>query len=189
MTDSPIVNEISQMNITGNVVPIEWFKYITFKNGKPDLLGIMILSEIIYWYRATVMRDEITGQIKYYKKKFAADMLQRSYQSFAEQFGVSKKQVQEAIYRLKEKGIITVEIRNITTKSKQTLTNVTFFAPVPEVIREITGCPFQKGEVSLSKGTPHYLEGETYTETTTKINTKTTYNEEENQEFDADLFI
>lgn len=173
LTDSPVVNEITQINFSGNIIPISWFKHVKFKNNKPDLLGIMILSEIIYWYRAREERDESTGQIKGYKKKFEADMLQRSYQSFADQFGVSKKQVQEAIYRLRDNGFIVVELRNIVTETKQTLANVTFLAPVPQAIYEITyPSPFQKGDVSLSKGRRVPLEGETYTETTTETTTE-----------------
>lgn len=173
LTDSPVVNEITQINFSGNIIPISWFKHVKFKNNKPDLLGIMILSEIIYWYRAREERDESTGQIKGYKKKFEADMLQRSYQSFADQFGVSKKQVQEAIYRLRDNGFIVVELRNIVTETKQTLANVTFLAPVPQSIYEITyPSPFQKGDVSLSKGRRVPLEGETYTETTTETTTE-----------------
>jgi uncharacterized phage protein (TIGR02220 family) len=173
LTDSPVVNEITQINFSGNIIPISWFKHVKFKNNKPDLLGIMILSEIIYWYRAREERDESTGQIKGYKKKFEADMLQRSYQSFADQFGVSKKQVQEAIYRLRDNGFIVVELRNIVTETKQTLANVTFLAPVPQAIYEITyPSPFQKGDVSLSKGRRVPLEGETYTETTTENTTE-----------------
>ena len=100
-------------------------------------------------------------------------MLQRSYQSFADQFGVSKKQVQEAIYRLRDNGFIVVELRNIVTETKQTLANVTFLAPVPQAIYEITyPSPFQKGDVSLSKGRRVPLEGETYTETTTETTTE-----------------
>ena len=172
LTDSPVVNEITQINFSGNIIPISWFKHVKFKNNKPDLLGIMILSEIIYWYRAREERDESTGQIKGYKKKFEADMLQRSYQSFADQFGVSKKQVQEAIYRLRDNGFIVVELRNIVTETKQTLANVTFLAPVPQAIYEITyPSPFQKGDVSLSKGRRVPLEGETYTENTTENTT------------------
>lgn len=173
LTDSPVVNEITQMNFSGNIIPVSWFKHVKFKNNKPDLLGIMILSEIIYWYRAREERDESTGQIKGYKKKFEADMLQRSYQSFADQFGVSKKQVQEAIYRLRDNGFIVVEHRNIVTQTKQTLANVTFLAPVPQAIYEITyPSPFQKGDVSLSKGRRVPLEGETYTENTTENTTE-----------------
>jgi len=172
LTDSPVVNEITQINFSGNIIPISWFKHVKFKNNKPDLLGIMILSEIIYWYRAREERDESTGQIKGYKKKFEADMLQRSYQSFADQFGVSKKQVQEAIYRLRDNGFIVVELRNIVTETKQTLANVTFLATVPQAIYEITyPSPFQKGDVSLSKGRRVPLEGETYTENTTENTT------------------
>ena len=40
--------------------------------------------------------------------------LQRNYQSFADQFGLSKKQVREAIQRLVERKLITTDFRTIT---------------------------------------------------------------------------
>lgn len=133
-----IVNEITQLNITGNVVPMIWFETIKFPSGKPDLLGIMLLSEIVYWYRARELRDEVTGRVIGYKKKFKADKLQKNYQQFADQFGVSKRQVQDAVYRLRDSGLITVELRIVKTKEGLIMSNVPYFEPVPERIREIT---------------------------------------------------
>ncbi|MDD4563126.1 MAG: GntR family transcriptional regulator [Syntrophomonadaceae bacterium] len=117
------VEEISKINFSGNIIPQNWFKFIKFPSGKPDLLGVMILSEVIYWYRASEVRDEATGQMVGQERKFKADKLQRNYQSFADQFGVSKRQVQEAIRRLKEAGIITIELRTITLDSGMVLNN------------------------------------------------------------------
>lgn len=62
-----IVTEIGGLNFKGNVVDHEWFNYITFSNGKPHIVAIMVLSEIVYWYRPTVIRDEVTGRVTYKK--------------------------------------------------------------------------------------------------------------------------
>ena len=132
------VEEISKINFSGNIIPQNWFKFIKFPSGKPDLLGVMILSEVIYWYRASEVRDEATGQMVGQERKFKADKLQRNYQSFADQFGVSKRQVQEAIRRLKEAGIITIELRTITLDSGMVLNNVPYIEPVVPKIIEIT---------------------------------------------------
>ena len=73
-----------------------------------------------------------------YKKKFKADKLQRNYDQLSEQFGFSKNQVRRAIKRLEKQGLITVEFRNITTKTGMKLSNVMFIEPVPQKIKEIT---------------------------------------------------
>jgi len=133
------VEEIGKINFEGNIIPANWYKHITFSSGKPNLNAIVILAEIVYWYRPTIIRDPATGEIKGYKTKFSADKLQRSYQSFADQFGISKRQAQDAIKLLRDLGLITLEFRTITMPtSGLKLTNVMFIEPVPERIKEIT---------------------------------------------------
>jgi len=134
-----IVEKIGKINFEGNIIPANWYKHITFSSGKPNLNAIIILAEIVYWYRPTIIRDPATGEIKGYKTKFNADKLQRSYQSFADQFGISKRQAQDAIKLLRDLGLITLEFRTITMPtSGLKLTNVMFIEPVPERIEEIT---------------------------------------------------
>ncbi|SNX54051.1 hypothetical protein [Thermoanaerobacterium sp. RBIITD] len=134
-----IVEQIGKINFEGNIIPANWYKHITFQSGKPNLNAIIILAEIVYWYRPTIIRDPATGEIKGYKTKFNADKLQRSYQSFADQFGISKRQAQDAIKLLRDLGLITLEFRTITMPtSGLKLTNVMFIEPVPERIEEIT---------------------------------------------------
>lgn len=133
------VEKIGKINFEGNIIPANWYKHITFSSGKPNLNAIIILAEIVYWYRPTIIRDPATGEIKGYKTKFNADKLQRSYQSFADQFGISKRQAQDAIKLLRDLGLITLEFRTITMPtSGLKLTNVMFIEPVPERIEEIT---------------------------------------------------
>lgn len=59
-----IVDRVAEINISGNVTPAIWYKTITKENGKPYLLAIAILSDIVYWYRPSEVRDENTGQVK-----------------------------------------------------------------------------------------------------------------------------
>ncbi len=177
------VEEITKIHFRGNVIPQSWFQHIRFPSGKPDLLGIMILSDIIYWYRATEVRDEVTGQIKYYKKKFKADKLQRHYGHWADQFGVSKRQVQDAAKRLRKAGLIKIELRIVTSETGIVMSNVPFFEPISEAIKAITfnhmvterdrSCnqihdPMQLNVIG------HVTEYQTYTENTTETTTETT---------------
>jgi hypothetical protein len=176
-----IVMEIGKINVTGNIISGNWFKHLRTPSGKPDSIGIILLSDIFYWYRPTEMRDEATGKVTGYKRKFKADKLQRSYEQFSKQFGFTKNQVRDAIKRLESAGLITVEFRNITTSSGLRLANVMYIEAVPEKISEIT---FDTGEedttYEISRGvrgnfsTPPMKKPYTNTETTTETTTKTT---------------
>ncbi|GLV61739.1 hypothetical protein Bmyc01_04090 [Bacillus mycoides] len=141
--------EIGGLTFKGNVVDHEWFNYITFSNGKPHIVAIMILSEIVYWYRPTVIRDEGSGKATY-KKKFKSDKLQKSYQQLAETFGFSKLQVKRACDLLTEMTLIKVEFRTIHVEGK-VLNNVMFVEPVANEIKRISSM-YQNTEV------PGYLE-------------------------------
>lgn len=177
-----IVEEISKINFQGNIIPSAWYQYIKFPSGKADLLGITILSDIIYWYRKIEIRDEKTGQLLHYKKKFKADKLQRSYNSYAKQFGVSKRQVKDAIKRLEKLGLITIEFRNITTNDGLSINNLLFLEPIPSEILDITHqrntYDVQTSYDPHSNVTPIAFERKTNTEITTDITTKTTTMEE-----------
>lgn len=127
------LGQMRQLDTTGNIIPHSWYKAITFESGKPDLLGMMILAEIVYWYRPTEIRDQYTGKLIEYRKKFKGDMLQRNYNSFATQFGVSPRQAMDAVKRLEQKGLLIKEVRDIQTKTT-TLGNVLFIAPNIETL-------------------------------------------------------
>lgn len=131
------VMKITKLNISGNVIPNSWWKAITFDSGKPDSVAVVILSEIVYWYRATEKLCERTGKITGYDKRFKADKLQRSYQSFSDKFGFTKRQVAEAMKRLQKMGLVTLEYRTINVNGQQ-LNNVLYIEPVAELVEKIT---------------------------------------------------
>lgn len=184
---SNIVTEIGRLNFKGNVVDHEWFNYITFSNGKPHIVAIMVLSEIVYWYRPTVIRDEIDGKVTY-KKKFKADKLQKNYQQLADTFGFTKLQVKRACDLLTDMLLIKIEFRTINADGK-ILNNVMFVEPVPREIKKISSMYQQIEEgpgylevnrVVTSKSRPSSLTNKespnfkvkTNTEITTKITTE-----------------
>lgn len=113
-----------------------------------NLPAIMILSEIIFFYRAKIEYDDSTGKVSSISKRFKADKLQRTYQSFAEQFGFSKETATDACKFLKEKGLITVEQRTVVTSSGAKLGNVTFIEPVPKAIHEVTNLDTPYGGIT-----------------------------------------
>ena len=95
-----IVDAMGSINISGNIIPAIWYKTITKENGKPYLLAIVILADIVYWYRPSEVRDQGTGHILGWKKKFSEDILRQSYQYYADLFGESKKTVKTAMDKL-----------------------------------------------------------------------------------------
>ncbi|SDL58119.1 DnaD and phage-associated domain-containing protein [Bacillus toyonensis] len=180
-----IVTEIGGLNFKGNVVDHEWFNYITFSNGKPHIVAIMVLSEIVYWYRPTVIRDEYTGKVTY-KKKFKSDKLQKSYQQLAETFGFSKLQVKRACDLLVDMSLIEIEFRTIIV-NEITLNNVMFVEPKVNEIKSISSM-YQEVEenpvdfgvkrvVTSNSGTPSHKSKEApnfKVKTNTEITTKNT---------------
>lgn len=105
---------MKDFELTGNVIHTSWFQTITKTNGKADLVAINILAEIVYWYKPREIRDELTGAHLGWKNKYKEDLLQKSYTSLADQFGLTERQVKGAIKSLEELGVIERVFRNIT---------------------------------------------------------------------------
>lgn len=168
------------MRFDGNVIPHQWFQHITFANGKADLVAIMILSEIVYWYRPSVKRDADTGELLEVKKRFKADLLQRSYESFAVQFGISKRQATDAIKRLEEAQLIKRHLRTVRTNTA-TLSNVLFIELLHDNLSQLM--TINRDTLDDSMQTVSHcneisptFEGEPYTKNTPKTITENTTN-------------
>jgi hypothetical protein len=165
-----ICEELKDINLTGNIVPPSWFDKIKTMNGRTDLVAINILSDIIYWYRPKVVRDESSGAFIRYEQKFKADMLQKSYLSYAEMLGVSKRTVMRSFQNLERLNLIRKEFRNIHSKTGLPINNVMYVEPILENILEIPS----KSVLSQRKKS-HSVDdklGGTNTESTSKINTE-----------------
>lgn len=136
-TGNTTVDLVGQMHLEGNVIPHMWFENIRLDSGKPDLNAIIILAEIVYWYRPSYEKEETTGRLIKIKKKFKSDLLQLSYDRFAEQFSFSKKQVKEAMDRLENRGIIKREFRTINA-NRTRLSNVLFINLNVSLLESVT---------------------------------------------------
>ena len=100
--------------------------------------------------------DETTGEFIGIKKRFKADLLQRSYRQFSEQFGYSKRQVTEAIKALESLGVIRREFRTVST-NMQKLSNVLYVLYVelfPDKLMELTYPEKTGSDISLSTVIP-----------------------------------
>lgn len=177
-TGSAIVDTIGKLNITGNVIPQSWYKTITKETGKPYLNAIVILSDIVYWYRPSEVRDEGTGDVVAYRKRFKSDFLQRSYSQIADQFGISKRDATNAIVALEKLGVVKRHFRKLEVEG-MTLNNVLFIELIPSVLERLTypsitdnesGDTYHpnRGEGTTKKVTPQTQIGDTNTEITHK---------------------
>ena len=203
-TGNRIVDEVGRINISGNIIPMVWFQAIRYPNGKPNVNAIIILADIVYWYRPTEIRDEITGQVVGRRKKFRDDLLQRSYGQISELFGLTKKQVVTAVNALEQMGVIKRNFRNMRING-QFVSNVLYLELIPQRLLEITylgdgmelpvstyketGIPLKKGRHSAYKDREGTVEGTTNTKITTEIETENYSNliypvEEKKQEAD-----
>ncbi len=182
-TGNPIVDQIATLNISGNVIPETWYHTITNENGKVNCLAIHILADIVYWYRPTEHRDEITLSVTYTKKFHDDEYLQRSYDQLMQKFNISRKQAYDAILTLEKLGVIKRHFKTLYT-SNIPMANVMFIELIPEVLKELTypdlaegvykkvNTPLPKSkEVSTKIETPLYENNRTYTNTTTENTT------------------
>ena len=119
-TGSETVDRMCRLQFTGNVIPSTWYHTIKKGTGKPNLNAIIILADIVYWYRPVEIRDESTGQLCGFKKKFQADILQRNYQQLADQFGITKRDAVNAIVELEKLGEVTRVFRTVSIKGQLT---------------------------------------------------------------------
>lgn len=194
-TGNAIVDEVSEMNFTGNIVPLTWFKTMTGETGKPMLLAINILSDVVYWYRAKEIRDEESGDLVKFEKRFKEDLLQRSYRQIEQRFGVTKKQARAALDYLCSIGVIRKHLRDEMTADGMPLHNNMYLELIPEKLKELTypqtadDVPFRSPPYA-NEGTrvvPSKTEGSSFFVTTSTENTTKNTNRDNNNHIYWDL--
>ena len=146
------VDEMATLNMQGNIIPASWFQEILKDNGRPFLLAIVILSDIVYWHRPTEVRDQATGHIVGYKKKFNDDKLYKTYKDYAEQFGEPKTAVKSAFDKLEEYGLIEREFRNVKQPSGVIVYNLMFISLNVGKLKEFTYLPVEKDDEGSTCG-------------------------------------
>ena len=132
------VDAMDRVRITGNVIPQSWYEEILRDNGKPYLLAIILLADIVYWYRPVEDRDESSGYVVGLRKKFKGDLLQKTYEDYATRYGESKRTIKAALDRLEELGLIKKVFRDIKFKGGTKLFNVMYIELFPARVEEIS---------------------------------------------------
>lgn len=136
-TGNEIVDKMMQFGPSGNIIPNTWYKSIRYENGKPNLIAITLLSDIVYWYRPQEKRDERTGATVGFYKKFQSDLLQRSYTDLENHFGLTRKQLVEAFKLLEALGVAKRVFRNLDIGGMK-VSNVMFIELDPDRLKELT---------------------------------------------------
>jgi hypothetical protein len=141
-----IIQQIGSMRFVGNIIPNEWFNQIKLESGRTDTQAIIILSEIIYWYRPSEIRND-TNIKQRYKKKFKLDMLQLSIKTFMDKFSFTRGQVKKALNNLANNGFIKKELRTIKINGISH-NNVLYIEPIYEGIYGIT---YPQGDKNITE--------------------------------------
>lgn len=133
-----ILKELSRFELQGNIIDQGWFEHLVNESGKVQPNAIFVLSEIVYWYRPTLVFDEDTSAIIGLKSKFKGDMLQKSYSQLSEKFGLSKVQVERACKFLEKKNLIVLDFRKVYTANGRELNNVLYIGLNVEELKKIS---------------------------------------------------
>ena len=65
-TGNKTVDAVGRMHFHGNIVPSAWYETIVKDTAGCDSIAMLILADIVYWYRPTEVRDEQTGEVVWY---------------------------------------------------------------------------------------------------------------------------
>lgn len=84
------------------------------------------------------MRDQGTGHILGWKKKFSEDILRQSYQYYADLFGESKKTVKTAMDKLEQLQVIKREFRTVSYGEGLVCNNVMYVELKPDMLYRLT---------------------------------------------------
>ena len=128
----------TRLRLLGNIIPDSWLQRIVFPaSKKPHWLAAWVLSDVCYWYSPTEVKDEATGALIGYAKKYAGEYLQRSYKDIAERTGTDKKQAQRACKQLADMGLIKIHYLTLV-RAGIVLNNVVHLEPIIGAIHDMT---------------------------------------------------
>ena len=120
------VDKLYGAPFSGNLVPPAWCHKIVGKNGKPNMNAVMILADIVYWYRPKVERIEGDQHDVQLKKKFKADLLQLSYRRIMNEFNLTRDQCKRALDLLESMGLIKRHYKTVDLNDGSKLGNVMY---------------------------------------------------------------
>ena len=129
-----------------------FFNKIKFPNGKADLAGVIIFSEILACFQNSDNVSKIQNE---------GFLLEKSYADFAKEFEITKRQVSDAILRLEKLGLIKRVILTIY-KNKRAYPN-SIFIELPKKYHEFLNIEANqeskegRGGVSVNSLRPNFF--------------------------------
>jgi len=132
---NPVVKAVSRLDFSGNLVPLSWLQHIRTEHGRVDLGAVIILSEIVFWYRWRIVRDERTGNIARVEQRFRGPRFTRSIRAWSSGFGLTIKQVRRSLATLKRLGVLKVTLE---AQQQPGALACLGYEPVPSVLELIT---------------------------------------------------
>ncbi|ODN41134.1 hypothetical protein [Piscirickettsia litoralis] len=152
----------------GNLVPHIWYKNLRTSAGMADIVAITILSDIVYWYRPRAVHND-DGPVTYHKRfKGLSKWFRPGY--FSNKFGLTSRQVDEALRRLKKQGIIKYKKENITTDDGNTYFGAARIMPIVEKVLEISSFELCASEqISVEQNTDIRKSTHTYVQKDARI--------------------
>jgi len=95
-----------------NLIPHFWFYKIVDKQGNPDLTCIMILSEILGWFRC-LAKPHIYDSTNQSLPELVNGKLAISYDFLANKLNLQKERIRRKLVTLETLGFVSREIKNI----------------------------------------------------------------------------
>ncbi|HEX9996695.1 MAG TPA: hypothetical protein VGB45_06100 [Abditibacterium sp.] len=114
-TGHPLVDQFATLRLQGIMVHRRWMSHPKFcteikdENGQlkkshlVNLVAVLVFADLVDWYRTPKIRVNGEGRSK---RKFDEAWLVKSFASWARDLGLSKGQVQDAVYLLKKEGLL-----------------------------------------------------------------------------------
>ena len=139
-TGNQTVDAVGKMHFEGDIICPIWLQTLVDTKGKVNMLSVLILGRILYWYRPTFLRDEYTGDIVSAKTKFRADLLQMDYKALHERYtpyDKTKKAVTAAMDMLENLGIIKRHFRTVKGEYRS-FSNVMFVELIVDGLMKVT---------------------------------------------------
>lgn len=178
--------EMQSFGIEGNIIDHSWYSIVkkyTPKGSRTDSNAIILLSDIVYWYKPSYQKDEDSGELSI-GKKFKSDLLQRSYAEIENHFGMTKDQARSAFETLEFHGIIERVFRTITINNVQVpnimyikFNNIKlqelmkeYYSELAELKKRMTSS--EKTDDVIGKNRQRSGKKPTYTETSTESSSK-----------------
>ncbi len=122
-TGNEVVDKMANISFRGDVIPSTWYSTFKDEKGKINAMALLMLANIVYWYRPTIIRDE-NGEV--FVKRFKSDLLQRSYNEFCDMFSIGRMTATRNLIYLEEHKVIERVFKDVETESGQILYNTMF---------------------------------------------------------------